>query len=95
MRNRRKNEPALSDRLLELRFAETGVWPFFSAPRARDRSAQANGLGDESRSDSRPEGPVQILSPRHNARRRRPDGVPESAGILLEMSSSDGALPGL
>jgi len=31
MRNRRKNEPALSDRLLELRFAEKkhGFWVFF------------------------------------------------------------------
>ena len=40
-----------------------GFGHFFSAPRARDRSAQANGLGDESRSDSRPEGPVQISVP--------------------------------
>ena len=25
-----------------------GVWPFFSAPRARDRFSRANGPGDES-----------------------------------------------
>jgi hypothetical protein len=29
MRNRRKNEPALSDRLLELRGEKHGFWVFF------------------------------------------------------------------